>query len=233
MRIRNTRLLQIKQLQNIQDNQEFNAIVITNNYLMNNNENVIFCDNQSNITVTLPVINAETEKKLFIIRRINTGNVTILIQQNNIFNVNAGIDNLILSNSDCGVILKAKGNIWYVIQKINCENLTSVYENGRYGYICGGYDGVDQLSIIDRLHFLFDSGNVIQVGNLNRSSDALSANNSSIHGYVCGGYVGPLSIIDRFQFPFDSGNAIYVGNLSVSRSYLSANDDTFIPNVMY
>jgi hypothetical protein len=54
----------------------------------------------------------------------------------------------------------------------------------------------------------------------------LSANNSSICGYICGGWnrSDNLSIIDRFQFPFDNGTANYVGNLSGSRSDLSAVD---------
>ena len=100
-----------------------------------------------------------------------------------------------------------------------------------YGYVYGGYsfdNGSWQFSTIDRFQFPFDSGTVSKVGNLSRDKYATSANNSSTHGYVCGGSSFDsdtmFSIIDRFQFPFDSGTASKVGNLSESRGYLSANN---------
>jgi hypothetical protein len=101
-----------------------------------------------------------------------------------------------------------------------------------YGYVCGGYSGDGNIatwySTIDRFQFPFDSGTVNYVGNLSGSRHALSANNSSTYGYVCGGYndSNDLSTIDRFQFPFDSGTANHVGNLSGSRDFLCANNSS-------
>jgi len=105
-----------------------------------------------------------------------------------------------------------------------------------YGYVCGGWEwsGRNFFSTIDRFQFPFDSGTANHVGNLSGSRYWLSANNSSTHGYVCGGrngnsssyYYYNLSTIDRFQFPFDSGTANYVGNLSGSRCFLSANNSS-------
>jgi len=99
-----------------------------------------------------------------------------------------------------------------------------------YGYVCGGDDGSRQFSTIDRFQFPFNSGTANQVGNLSRSRNASSANNSSTYGYVCGGWGWSgsnfFSTIDRFQFPFDSGTANHVGNLSGSRNHLSANNSS-------
>jgi len=100
-----------------------------------------------------------------------------------------------------------------------------------YGYVYGGYsfdNGSWYFSIIDRFQFPFNSGTANQVGNLNDSRDASSANNSSTHGYVCGGGDSDslLSTIDRFQFPFNGGTANQVGNLSGGRSHLSANNSS-------
>jgi len=57
------------------------------------------------------------------------------------------------------------------------------------------------------------------VGNLSGARFITSANNSSVHGYVCCGQVDAYdrSSVDRFQFPFDSGavttesNLVYAG----------------------
>jgi hypothetical protein len=102
-----------------------------------------------------------------------------------------------------------------------------------YGYVYGGYsfdNGSWQFSTIDRFQFPFDNGTASQAGNLNRDKYASSANNSSTHGYVCGGSSFDsdtmFSTIDRFQFPFDSGTANQVGNLSESRGHLSANNSS-------
>jgi len=94
-----------------------------------------------------------------------------------------------------------------------------------YGYVCGGGN---YLSTIDRFQFPFNSGTASYVGNLSGSRYASSANNSSTHGYVCGGLSNNdhiwLSTIDRFQFPFDSGTASYIGNLSGNKGCSSANN---------
>ena len=179
MRIRNTRLLQIKHSQNIQKNQEFNTTIITSNYTINNNDDVIICDNQYSIILQLPTIDSEIEKKLFIIKRVNTGSVTIQTQQNNIFNINFGTKNIVLSDLDCGVILKAKGNVWYIIQKIDYETITSIYGNGTYGYVCSGWAGSNNFSTINRFQFPFDNGSTVIVGNLSGSRSALSANDDT------------------------------------------------------
>jgi len=97
------------------------------------------------------------------------------------------------------------------------------------GYVYGGwnsgYSSHNDLSIIDRFLFPFDSGTAKHIGNLSENKSRLCANNSSTHGYVCGS--GSCnSTIDRFQFPFDDGTANYVGNLSGSRGWLSANNSS-------
>jgi hypothetical protein len=110
------------------------------------------------------------------------------------------------------------------------ESTTLQYGPGsNYGYVCGGgHDEIIALSIIDLFQFPFDDGIANQVGDLSGSRAFLSANNSSIHGYVCGGWSGSfdLSTIDRFQFPFGRGTAYQVGNLSGSRCALSANNSS-------
>jgi hypothetical protein len=109
----------------------------------------------------------------------------------------------------------------------------SANNSSTHGYVCGGFKGgyqiLDVYSTIDRFQFPFDSGTANQVGNLSESRQWLSANNSSTHGYVCGGYNhynGTLSTIDRFQFPFDSGTSRQVGNLSRNSSGASANNSS-------
>lgn len=57
--------MQIKHSQNIQKNQEFNTTIITSNYTINNNDDVIICDNQYSIILQLPTIDPEIEKKAF------------------------------------------------------------------------------------------------------------------------------------------------------------------------
>ena len=92
-----------------------------------------------------------------------------------------------------------------------------------YGYVCGGNDSSNTLSIVDRFAFPFDSGTATHVGNLSSVRLAIAACASSTHGYACGGYSGNyLSIIDRFAFPFDSGTATHVGDLSGTRHTLAA-----------
>lgn len=119
-------------------------------------------------------------------------------------------------------------NLSYIRSRMSANN-SSVH-----GYVCGGcyYTGY-YLNIVDRFQFSFDSGYSAPTGYLSGSNRFdLSANNSSVHGYVCGGssysnYIRYLSIIDRFQFPFDSGYASQVGNLSSIKSCLSANNSSF------
>jgi hypothetical protein len=112
------------------------------------------------------------------------------------------------------------------------ENRSSLSANNSstYGYVCGGYsfDSDTMFSTIDRFQFPFNSGTANQVGNLSGNRGLLSANNSSTHGYVCGGYYSGIyfSTIDRFQFPFSDGTASYVGDLSGSRYYLRANNSS-------
>jgi len=109
---------------------------------------------------------------------------------------------------------------------------SSANNSSTHGYICGGssFDNSSwyYLSTIDRFQFPFDSGIASKIGNLSGTRYALSANNSSTHGYVCGGYADPscYSTIDRFQFPFSDGTANQVGNLSGDRGYLSANNSS-------
>jgi hypothetical protein len=114
----------------------------------------------------------------------------------------------------------------------NLSLIVQQYGSGsNYGYVCGGYnyDSSSYFSTIDRFQFPFDSGTANQVGNLSGTRRALSANNSSTYGYVCGGWDDDsrhFSTIDRFQFPFDIGTANQVGNLSGSRIRLSANNSS-------
>ena len=127
---------------------------------------------------------------------------------------------------------KAKaGDIWVKTNDYTGDNITELCVGNNewrrmqllkiggpgsdFGYVCSGYDVSNDLSIIDRFIFPFDSGTATHIGNLTENKRRHTANNSSIHGYICGGYdTSNLSIIDRFTYPFDSGSASYVGNLS-------------------
>ena len=44
-----------------------------------------------------------------------------------------------------------------------------------YGYVCGGWDGSNYLSIIDRFQFPFNSGTANYVGNLSGNKASSSA----------------------------------------------------------
>ena len=94
-----------------------------------------------------------------------------------------------------------------------------------YGYICGGFDGSNFISTIDRITFPFDSGTASHIGNLSQTKYATAACNSSKYGYVCGAEIDEsaesFSTVDRITFPFDSGTASHVGNLSSKRGYIS------------
>ena len=125
------------------------------------------------------------------------------------------------------------GTTSYVGNLSGSRSDLSANNSSTQGYVCGGFKGgyqiLDVYSTIDRFQFPFDSGTANQVGNLSVSREWLSANNSSIHSYVCGGYNhynGTLSTIDRFQFPFDSGTASQVCNLSGNSSGASANNSS-------
>ncbi len=107
--------------------------------------------------------------------------------------------------------------------------VTSCCNSSNYGYVCGGstkYTGAPYFSTIDRFSFPFDSGTASHVGNLSESKARLGSCNSSVHGYICGGYNGDpvyrFSTIERFSFPFDSGTATHVGNLTDVKDYSSA-----------
>ena len=84
-----------------------------------------------------------------------------------------------------------------------------------YGYICGGQNS----SIIDRFSFAFDQGNTVQVGQLSDVRNETSANNSSTHGYICGGrnIIVNTRILDRIFFPLDSGNALDFSAITVQK----------------
>ena len=102
------------------------------------------------------------------------------------------------------------------------------YPGTQYGYAMGGYNGPNQISIIDRITFPFDSGIASHVGNLSGSRTNNSGYNSSNYGYCIAGLNGAnyLSAIDRIEFPFDSGTASYVGNLSAGRKEAASCDQT-------
>ena len=89
---------------------------------------------------------------------------------------------------------------------------------GKYGYSVNGHTGGVYLSIIDRVVFPFDSGTASVVGSLTLSKSYCYTFNSSLHGFIAGGYRGGyISTIERVVFPFDSGTATAVGALSGSR----------------
>lgn len=86
-------------------------------------------------------------------------------------------------------------------------------EGHNYGYVCGG----SNTSIIDRISFSLEAAPTIQVGGLSTERrNETAANNSSEHGYVCGGrYVAEIEdILDRFLFPLDAGNAVNFADLA-------------------
>jgi len=114
---------------------------------------------------------------------------------------------------------------------------SSANNSSTHGYVCGGVSVSKTLVFwtssswaftIDRFQFPFDDGIADHVGNLGRRRNCSGANNSSTHGYICGGHNGCHSLfsIERFQFPFDSGTASQVGNLSSDRDALSANNSS-------
>jgi hypothetical protein len=95
-----------------------------------------------------------------------------------------------------------------------------VFSQNGYGYFCGGSDGSNLISTVDRFEFPFNSGNAIHTGNLKYTRFWSCGFNSSMYGYVCGGSSSSnssnqTSTIQRFKFPFDSGTASHVGNLSM------------------
>ncbi|MEM0325145.1 MAG: hypothetical protein QXW35_04540, partial [Candidatus Aenigmatarchaeota archaeon] len=181
-------------------------------------------------------INSVIERKTIFIRRINNGSVTIQAHQNNIIfenNINNNVSSIVLSNADYGIILRAKNNTWYIIQKISYNSNTNNIDNSNtnsngYGYVCGGDSSNGYVNYIERFQFSFDSVTVENKGSLSIPRISLSANNSSIYGYVCSGYNNgvQLSVIDRFQFPFDNGDSIHVGNLIIERFGSAANNSS-------
>lgn len=93
-----------------------------------------------------------------------------------------------------------------------------------YGYICGGQG----TNIIDRISFSFDQGNTIQVGTLSDDRHDTTSNNSTTHGYVCGGkkITTIVRTIDRLFYPLDSGNALDFSALIERIFASSANNST-------
>ena len=84
-----------------------------------------------------------------------------------------------------------------------------------YGYVCGGQN----TNIIDRFSFSFDQGNTVQVGSLSDDRNETSANNSTTHGYICGGrkLATRVRTMDRIFFPLDSGNALDFSAISTQK----------------
>lgn len=77
--------------QNIVNNSSFNVSVITDNYSIDIADDYLICNNETNITLTLPTITQNTRKKIITIKKINTGNVTIHTTDNQL------IDNTVTS----------------------------------------------------------------------------------------------------------------------------------------
>lgn len=96
-----------------------------------------------------------------------------------------------------------------------------------FGYICGGRGTLDvTCSLIERLDMSLVAGNSIVVGYLpNSIRFRSSSNNSSKHGYICGGHSN-ISSIDRFLFPFDSGIASSFENLTTGSQLGAGLDNT-------
>lgn len=102
-----------------------------------------------------------------------------------------------------------------------------------YGYVCGGNvpsgASTATTSIIDRFTFSVES-DAQQKGDLNESTFASSANNSSTHSYVLGGVYQLDNIVFdkilKFSFPFDTGNSITINTLNNKRRDSAANNST-------
>ncbi len=89
-----------------------------------------------------------------------------------------------------------------------------------YGYVCG--DNSTKLSLVERLEFPFDGGN-LAIARVNHSGC-----NSSNYGFCCGSDSIRFSSIERFSFPFNSGTASHVGNLNQSKiSITSCNSSNY------
>ncbi len=90
------------------------------------------------------------------------------------------------------------------------------------GYLAGGQNST---SVISRLDFPFDSGTAKIIGNLSVGKRASAGNNSSQHGYICGGSISGearISSVDKIDFPFNSGVASICGSLSSARAELAS-----------
>lgn len=101
-----------------------------------------------------------------------------------------------------------------------------------FGYICGGYNNI-HMSYISRFQFSIQGGNLQYKSNLNASKYAICGNNSTLHGYVCGGQITfqsekqNIKNIERFSFPFDFGDVrLYENILHNNRIYSSSNNSS-------
>ena len=105
-----------------------------------------------------------------------------------------------------------KNNNWELIFE-DIDAITYVYN---YGYVCGGViSGVGYSSAIDRFEFPFDDAMTTQAASLISNRVSMSANNSSLAGYVHGGNTGSgaTNTIDRFVFSASMGIIAESGSL--------------------
>ncbi len=128
--------------------------------------------------------------------------------------------------SDANTVLLIHSNETEIVSEGDCwynpaDKKISVFNDGKftagngYGYCIGNNNS----SIIERISFPFNDGNAIHIGNLAQSKRTSAGCNSSIHGFIIGGWTGSyLSNVDRIEFPFNSGTSILIGNLLGTKS---------------
>lgn len=92
------------------------------------------------------------------------------------------------------------------------------------GYVCGGKDSKQ----ISKFVFPFDSGTSVYINNLQSENMKSSANNSSLHSYVCGGKHNNqlYDTIQRFSFNNDNIPMHHSGNLNNASQYTLSNNST-------
>ena len=94
---------------------------------------------------------------------------------------------------------------------------SSANNSTQYGYVHQTYQ--DTNHTIERFNFSLNA-NSQNIGNLNYRKRYTSANNSSTHGFICGGQNmnnSSTDLIERFEFSLDDGSVFEVGYLNGSR----------------
>ena len=97
--------------------------------------------------------------------------------------------------------------------------------NANFGYVCGGHDGSNVHSIVDRIDYSNDTATATPVGNLSHFADKCGAAGNQDFGYVGGGYnpaiPGITSEISRIDYSNDTQQASQKGHLRSAKQNLT------------